>query len=95
MILVGPAYVIKDHYVAICRDQHRMPHASKIIGIVDPRGGDGNDPGWSLVGPHGDLRRVGRSPPRSWPCSWLPAVLHVYRRPPPSIPALAVRSNPK
>ena len=33
LILIGPAYVIKDHYVAICRAQHRMSHAAKIMAI--------------------------------------------------------------
>ena len=33
LILVGPAYVIKDHYVSIRRAQHRMNHASSIMAI--------------------------------------------------------------
>jgi len=33
MILVGPAYVVKDHYVSICRAQHLMTHASKVMAI--------------------------------------------------------------
>ncbi len=33
LILVGPAYVIKDHYVSIRRAQHRMAHASGIMAI--------------------------------------------------------------
>jgi O-antigen/teichoic acid export membrane protein len=33
LILVGPAYVIKDHYVSIRRAQHRMAHASSIMAI--------------------------------------------------------------
>ena len=33
LILVGPAYVIKDHYVSIRRAQHRMTHASSIMAI--------------------------------------------------------------
>jgi len=33
VILVGPAYVIKDHYVSICRAQHRMSHAAKVMAI--------------------------------------------------------------
>ncbi len=31
LLLVGPAYVIKDHYVAIRRAQGRMSHAAKVI----------------------------------------------------------------
>lgn len=33
LILVGPAYVVKDHYVSICRAQHRMSHAATIMAI--------------------------------------------------------------
>ena len=31
LVLVGPAYVIKDHYVAIRRAQGRLGHASKVM----------------------------------------------------------------
>jgi hypothetical protein len=31
LILVGPAYVIKDHYVAIRRTQGRLGHAAKVM----------------------------------------------------------------
>jgi O-antigen/teichoic acid export membrane protein len=33
LILVGPAYVIKDHYVSIRRAQGRLSHAAKIMGL--------------------------------------------------------------
>jgi O-antigen/teichoic acid export membrane protein len=33
LILVGPAYVIKDHYVSIRRAQQRMAHASSIMAM--------------------------------------------------------------
>ena len=33
LILIGPAYVIKDHYVAIRRAQHRMSRAAKVMVI--------------------------------------------------------------
>lgn len=33
LILVGPAYVIKDHYVSIRRAQHRMAHAAAVMSI--------------------------------------------------------------
>ncbi len=33
LILVGPAYVIKDHYVSIRRAQGRLSHAAKIMAI--------------------------------------------------------------
>ena len=31
LLLVGPAYVIKDHYVAIRRAQGRLGHAAKVM----------------------------------------------------------------
>ena len=31
LILVGPAYVVKDHYVSIRRAQHRLSEASKVM----------------------------------------------------------------
>ena len=31
LVLVGPAYVIKDHYVAIRRAQGRLGHAAKVM----------------------------------------------------------------
>src|SRR5260370_12528542 len=31
LVLVGPAYVIKDHYVAIRRAQGRLSHAAKVM----------------------------------------------------------------
>jgi hypothetical protein len=33
LILVGPAYVIKDHYVSIRRAQGRLSHAAKVMGL--------------------------------------------------------------
>ncbi len=33
LILIGPAYVIKDHYASIRRAQHRMSHGAVIMGI--------------------------------------------------------------
>jgi O-antigen/teichoic acid export membrane protein len=33
LILVGPAYVIKDHYVSIRRAQHRMTQAATVMAI--------------------------------------------------------------
>ena len=34
LILVGPAYVIKDHYVAIRRTQGRLGHAAKVMAVA-------------------------------------------------------------
>ncbi len=33
LVLVGPAYVVKDHYVSIRRAQHRMSHGARIMAI--------------------------------------------------------------
>jgi O-antigen/teichoic acid export membrane protein len=33
LILVGPAYVIKDHYVSIRRAQGRLSHAAKVMAL--------------------------------------------------------------
>ena len=33
LVLVGPAYVIKDHYVAIRRAQGRLGHAAKVMAV--------------------------------------------------------------
>ena len=33
LVLVGPAYVIKDHYVAIRRTQGRLTHAAKVMAV--------------------------------------------------------------
>jgi O-antigen/teichoic acid export membrane protein len=33
LILVAPAYVVKDHYVSIYRAQYRMSHASKVMAV--------------------------------------------------------------
>ena len=33
LILVGPAYVIKDHYVSICRAMGRLSHAARMMAI--------------------------------------------------------------
>ena len=81
VILVGPAYVIKDHYVSICRAQHRMSHASKIMAIATIAEVTATMLGGVLWGLTGICA--------GWAVSasvvamfLLPAVLHVYRRPP-------------
>ena len=33
LILVGPAYVIKDHYVTIRRTQNRLGYAAKVMAV--------------------------------------------------------------
>ena len=59
MVLVGPAYVVKDHYVSICRAQRLMTHASKITAIGTMAEVTGAAVGGVGVGPHWDLRRLG------------------------------------
>ena len=82
VILVGPAYVIKDHYVSICRAQHRMSHAAKIMAIGTVAEVAGSMLGgvfWGLTG-----ICAGWAVSASVEAMFLlPAVLHVYRRPPP------------
>ncbi len=103
MILVGPAYVIKDHYVSICRAQHRMSHAAKIMAIGTIAEVAGSMLGgvfWGLTG-----ICAGWAVSASVEAMFLlPAVLHVYRRAPSrrfrnwatrSIPKQAARSIPK
>ena len=80
VILVGPAYVIKDHYVAICRAQHRMSHAAKIMAIGTIAEVAGSMLGgvfWGLTG-----ICAGWAVSASVEAMFLlPAVLRVYRRP--------------
>ena len=59
MILIGPAYVVKDHYVSIRRAQHRMSHASKVMAIGTAAEIAGAVGGWGGMGPQRDLRRLG------------------------------------
>ena len=81
LILCGPAYVIKDHYVSICRALGRLPHASKVMAIgtvVEVTGAIvggvvggliGICAGWAIAASVEAL-------------FFLPSVLRVYRRPP-------------
>ena len=78
MILVGPAYVVKDHYVSIYRAQHRMSHASKVMAIGTMAEVAGSAIGGALWGLNGICA--------GWAISasaealvLLPAVLRVYR----------------
>jgi O-antigen/teichoic acid export membrane protein len=53
LILVGPAYVIKDHYVSICRAMGRLSHAAKIMAIgtsVEVMGSAIGGVFWGLTG---------------------------------------------
>ena len=53
LILVGPAYVIKDHYVSICRAQGRLGHGSRMMAIgtmVEVAGSALGGVWWGLTG---------------------------------------------
>ncbi len=79
VILVGPAYVIKDHYVSIRRAQGRLTHASKIMAI----GTVAEVLGSALGGVWWGLTGICLGWVISASCEalfLLPAVLRVYRR---------------
>ena len=83
--LVGPAYVIKDHYVAIRRAQGRLSHAAKIIAVGTVAEAAGAALGgiyWGMTG-----LCIGWAI-GAWceAVALLPAVVRVFRRDP--------RSNP-
>ena len=81
LILVGPAYVIKDHYVSICRAQQRMAHGSKIMAIGTSVEVAGSALGGALWGLTGIC--VGWAISASCEAMFLlPAVLRVYRHAP-------------
>ena len=50
LLLVGPAYVIKDHYVAIRRAQGRLGHAAKMMAAGTSADAAGATLGWNLRG---------------------------------------------
>ena len=84
LILVGPAYVIKDHYVSIRRAQGRLTHAAKIMAIGTVGRGRGIGAGRCRVGSHGDLPRLGDLRRRARPCSCSPPCSMSSAVPPPS-----------
>ena len=85
LLLVGPAYVIKDHYVAIRRAQGRLGHAAKVMAAGTCAEAVGAALGgiyWGMTG-----LCIG------WAvAAWceavvlLPAVIRVFRRDPPVEP---------
>ncbi len=79
VILVGPAYVIKDHYVSIRRAQGRLSRASKIMAIgtvAEVLGSALGGMWWGLTG-----ICLGWAISASCEALFLlPAVLRVYRR---------------
>jgi len=85
LILVAPAYVVKDHYVSIHRAQHRMSHAAKVMAIgtaLEVAGAAVGGALWGLAGICGGWAFV------AW-CEALvlfPGVLRAYRRVPAHAP---------
>ena len=85
LVLVGPAYVIKDHYVAIRRAQGRLSHAAKVMAAGTSAEAAGAALGgiyWGMTG-----LCIG------WAiAAWceavvlLPAVIRVFHRDPPAEP---------
>jgi O-antigen/teichoic acid export membrane protein len=85
LILVGPAYVIKDHYVAISRAQGRLGHAAKMMAAGTSAEAVGAAAGgiyWGMTG-----LCIGWAVAASGEAIvLLPAVLRVFRRGPPAEP---------
>jgi len=81
LILVGPAYVIKDHYVSIRRAQRRMTHASSVMAIGTAVEVAGSAVGGALWGLNGIC--LGWVLSASCEAMFLLSpVLHVFRRVP-------------
>jgi O-antigen/teichoic acid export membrane protein len=79
LILVGPAYVIKDHYVSIRRAQGRLSHAAKIMALGTTAEVSGAAVGGLLWGLTGIC--AGWAVAASCEAVFLlPAVLEVFRR---------------
>jgi O-antigen/teichoic acid export membrane protein len=81
LVLVGPAYVIKDHYVAIRRAQGRLGHAAKVMAVGTSAEAVGATLGgiyWGMTG----LCLGWAVAATAEAVVLLPAVLRVYRRDP-------------
>jgi O-antigen/teichoic acid export membrane protein len=85
LILVGPAYVIKDHYVAIHRAQRRLGHAAKTMAVGTSAEALGAALGgiyWGMTG-----LCIGWAVAASCEAVvLLPAVIRVFRQDPPVEP---------
>ncbi len=91
LILVGPAYVIKDHYVSIRRAQGRLSHAAKIMAFGTAAEVTGAALGGVLWGLTGIC--TGWAITASCEAVFLlPAVLHVFR--PAPVPTSDVGTEP-
>jgi O-antigen/teichoic acid export membrane protein len=90
LVLVGPAYVIKDHYVAIRRAQGRLGHAAKVMAVgtfAEAAGAALGGIYWGMTG-----LCAGWAVAASLEAVvLLPAVLRVFHRDPPVEPRSALR----
>jgi O-antigen/teichoic acid export membrane protein len=85
LVLVGPAYVIKDHYVAIRRAQGRLGHAAKVMAA----GTSAETVGAALGGIYWGMTGLCLGWAVAASCEavvLLPAVIRVFRRDPPVEP---------
>ena len=82
LILVGPAYVIKDHYVSICRAQQPDGPRLQDHGNRDLGRRSRGRPWAGLCGVSRGSASDGRSPPRARPSSCSPPSSSVYRHAP-------------
>jgi O-antigen/teichoic acid export membrane protein len=85
LVLVGPAYVIKDHYVAIRRAQGRLGHAAKVMAA----GTCAETAGAALGGIYWGMTGLCAGWAVAASCEavvLLPAVIRVFRRGPPVQP---------
>ena len=85
LVLVGPAYVIKDHYVAIRRSQGRLGHAAKVMAA----GTSTETAGAALGGIIGGMTGLCIGWAVTVSCEavvLLPAVIRVYHRDPAAEP---------
>jgi O-antigen/teichoic acid export membrane protein len=88
LILVGPAYVVKDHFVSIRRAQHRMARAASIMAIGTAAEVAGSALGGALWGLNGICLGWAFFASIEALCL-LPAVLHVCRHVPVAVEAEA------
>jgi len=83
LVLAGPSYVVKDHYVAIRRAQKRLAHGAKVVALataVETLGGAIGGAIWGLNG-----LCAGWAVAAALEALVLfPVVIRVYRHPPPA-----------
>ena len=82
LLLLGPAYVIKDHYVAIRRTQGRLGDAAKAMAAGSFAEAAGAALGGIYWGYDRPVRRMGRRLLVRGPAVLLPIVIRVFHREP-------------